>query len=141
MRRLINVGSIAGIVLGVVLVAYALSSSPSQASSVSLTFADFPLNQPRIMTVSVREDALEDLSPREHLDQVRDWLLYAVVSASGLSAADVNQALFDVPPVRHGYLQAIASFEYGVTRSANLGNGQIIALVPAGSSERQDQLA
>src|SRR5205807_7845314 len=52
------------------------------------------------------------------------------------------QALFDLPPIRHGYMQPVANFEYGDTRSCYIGNGQVIALVPADTSdERNERLA
>jgi hypothetical protein len=70
---------------------------------------------------------------RERLDQVRDWLLLTAISGSTLSEADVNRILFDVPPVRRGVLDSVASFEYDVTRSRAIGNGHVLALVPAGT--------
>jgi hypothetical protein len=49
----------------------------------------------------------------------------------------INQSLFDVPAIRQGYMQPVANFEYGDTRSCVLGKGQVVALVPAGGSDEE----
>src|SRR4051794_41073132 len=108
MKRIISRGSVIGILVAIALLAYEYSSHRSAGPSIA--FDDFAVDQVRNVKFSAREQALEDLSPRERLDQQRDWLLYTVVSASGLTNAEVNQALFDVPPIRHGYLQPVANF-------------------------------
>src|SRR5262249_24453333 len=43
----------------------------------------------------------------------------------------------DVPAVRHGHLNELAHFEYGLTRSAHVGDGRVVVLVPKGDAERR----
>ena len=105
-------------------------------------FVGFPLNQPRTIDLEIDEDALDGLSSREKIDQIRDWLLLAVISDSGLSTGTMNKILYDLPALRRGYMQPVGSFEYGETRSRYLGKGQVIALLPSGDENvRVDQLA
>ena len=59
---------------------------------------------------------------REVQDQIRDWLLFTVLGASGVPAAVMNEALYDVPPVRRGHSELISALEYGTTRSRSLQN-------------------
>ncbi len=154
MKRIINYGSLAGIVVAIVLLAYAYqaptsvaaagANSNATAKTMTAAFTGFPTGEPRLVDLEARREALEDLrTPRERTDQMRDWLLFTAVSASGLSAEEINKSLFDVPPIRHGYVQPVANFEYGDTRSCYIGGGQVIALVPAGSDAgaRGEQLA
>ncbi len=59
-----------------------------------------------------------------------------------LSANQLNQISYDLPAVRKGYLQPVANFEFGETRSRYLGNGRVIALLPDSSKQGyQDYLA
>lgn len=105
-------------------------------------FAGFPLNQPRVIDFKIDEDMVDGFSKRKKLDQQIDWLLFSVVSDSGMSAAQLNKVLFDLPASRNGYLQPVASFEYERMRSRYIGAGQVVALVPAdGEQARMDQLA
>lgn len=142
MRKLIDLGSLTCIAVALGVIAYLfLPSRPAQASSAG-AFKDFPVGVARAINLSASRDALEELTPREQADQVRDWLLFSVVSAAGVSAEDANTALFDLPPIRHGLMRPVANFEYGDTRSCYIGDGRVLALVPAGASEeRAEQLA
>ena len=105
-------------------------------------FAGFPLDMPRTIAFDLDESTMNQLTPREQMDQKRDWLLYTVVADSGASPDMVNRSLYDVAPVRHGYLRQVSRFEYGLTRSCVLGDNQVIALVPkADARQRGDDLA
>ncbi|HVG33778.1 MAG TPA: hypothetical protein VM911_11875 [Pyrinomonadaceae bacterium] len=143
MKKFLDLGSLAVIALALILIGYLyFPQRSSQAANSTAAFKEFPVGQSRVINLSARSEALEELSPRERLDQMRDWLLFTAVSSSGLPAEAVNKALFDLPPIRHGYMQPVANFEYGDTRSCYIGNGQVLALVPADTSaERDERLA
>jgi hypothetical protein len=105
-------------------------------------FANLPVGKTRSVDFSIDESTRSRLSPREQTDQLRDWLLFTVVGEAGLSADEMNRVLFDVPPVRHGYLRPTANFEYGQTRSCVIGDGRVVAVIPkGGENERKDHLA
>ncbi len=106
-------------------------------------FTGLPIDVARPVEVGWDDGALSQQSARERRDQVRDWLLLAVVSNAGLPESDVSAALVDLPPARYGYLKPVSAFEYGETRSRSIGGGRVIAMVPAKQSEdaRADSLA
>lgn len=139
MKRIVKRTSLIVFAVAVSLLVYLLV----WPSSAGASFAEFPVGKPRAVTFDARRDSLEGMTRRERLDQLRDWLLFTTVSASGLSAEEINQVMFDVPAIRQGYMQPVANFEYGDTRSCVLGKGQIVALIPAGGSddERAARLA
>ncbi|HEX8140679.1 MAG TPA: hypothetical protein VF544_24140 [Pyrinomonadaceae bacterium] len=143
MKKLLDLGSLAAIALALILIGYLyFPQRSSQAAGRTGAFKEFPVGQARMVNLSARREALEDLTARERMDQMRDWLLFTVVSSSGLSPDEINKALFDLPSIRHGYMQPVASFEYGDTRSCYIGDGQVLALVPADTSaERDERLA
>jgi hypothetical protein len=106
------------------------------------TFAGFPLNQPRVMEFKIDEDVVDGFTKRKKLDQQIDWLLFSIVSDSGMSAAQLNKIFFDLPASRSGYLQPVGSFEYERMRSRYIGAGEVVALVPTeGEQARMDHLA
>ena len=140
MKRSINVLSILVLICAAVMFYYLFRAA--NTASASVAFAGFPINQPRTIRFEVNKEALEDKSQRERLDQARDWLLYAVVSESGKSVKELGEMLYDLPATRSGYMHHVGNFEYGETRSRFIGDGQVVALVPAdNSAERTDQLA
>lgn len=143
MKKLIDVASIASIVIALMLIGYTfLPRRPAAASKPGSQFHHFPIGEERLITLDDQRDALAGLSPREQVDQLRDWLLFVAVSSSGLTAKELNESLFDLPPIRHGYMKPVANFDYGDTRSCYIGNGQVVALIPADNSdERSDRLA
>ena len=139
MKKAIGLLSIVGLTVGVVTLVV-LFWPPTRTRSA---FAEFPPEQSRFIDFEVRKEVLETMTRREQVDQMRDWLLFTAVADAGLSAAEINQSLFDLPAIRHGYLKPTSNFEYGAARSCYLGSGQVLAMVPAGisASERWDQLA
>src|ERR1700761_1061783 len=97
-------------------------------------FADFQINQSKMVEITPSADASNQLGGREYMDQVRDWLLMTVVSDAGLSPEQLNQALFDLPPVRYGYIRPVGTLEYGETRFRSVGDGCVAGLIPRGNS-------
>lgn len=84
----------------------------------------------------------EDVADTEVNDQLRDWVLYAVLEASGLDSDALRKTLYDVPAVRAGFNLPVAAFEFGETRYRVIGSkGTVVALLPRGRGDRQDQLA
>ena len=106
-------------------------------------FARLPVGQRKPVDLEMSGSTGAVLSPREQGDQLRDWLLYLVVKEAGLTPDEFNRALFDVPAVRHGFVEQVANFEFGPTRSCVIGDGEVVALVPrwVSEEERKDQLA
>jgi hypothetical protein len=100
-------------------------------------FAEFPVGEPKTVVFRVDDPELESLSARERADQRRDWLLFTTLRASGLPADSLDQATFDLPPARYGFVRGVASFEFGETRSVYAGSGLVVALVPAGTTPEQ----
>jgi Tetratricopeptide repeat len=138
MKRSINILSLTGLVCAVLLTIYLFHPLTTGQAA----FDRLPLNQPQVVNFNLNNEALEGMTRREKLDQMRDWLLYTVVSASGHSAKEISDILYDLPAVRYGYMQHVGNFEYGETRSRLIGAGEVVALVPADDTQnRSDQLA
>lgn len=139
MRTLINIISLAGLVLGVYLL-YALLWTPPTAKA----FATFPVGVVRNVQLEVGRAAFRGQTIEEQVNQARDWLLYTAVASAGLTAEQISQRLFDVPVIRHDYLQPVSEFRYGTARSCDIGGGTVIALLPpegaSGADERRYQL-
>ncbi|MBD1856723.1 MULTISPECIES: hypothetical protein [Leptolyngbya] len=145
MKQLINAVSILGLIAAPISIGVVYAQPhTTQISKAQATSArdNFPINQPQLVTFQ-KDVGFQRLSDRQQLDQLRDWLLLTVVSGKNLSSKSVNQSLYDLPPVRYGYMQPVANFEYGTTRSLYIGEGQVIALVPKSISKEQrlDDLA
>jgi hypothetical protein len=108
-------------------------------------FSAFPVGKARTIDFLMGKGLRDRLTPREQADQLRDWLLAAVVSDANLDVDSLNKVLFDLPLLRHGYLRPVANFEYGVTRSCFLPDNQVVALVPrprpGQEAQRKDHLA
>ena len=145
MKRLINIISILTIV-GSLVFLFSFSTTETtfaEGAEATIDFSGFLKDSLYIIDFDVSEETLDRLTTREQKDQLKDWLLYTIVSSSGLSVDEINQCLFDVPVVRYGYMKHIANFEYGNTRSVYVGDGKIIALIPeyCTKEERSDYLA
>ena len=68
--------------------------------------------------------------------------MFAAVAALQPSGSDYNKIFFDLPTSRLGYMRPIGTFEFGETRSRLIGDGKVLALIPAGrAAERKDFLA
>jgi len=125
-----------------------LTPPSAEARSVSQSgaaFPGFPLDQVRKIELHFDATSLEELTKSttsrktglEQRQQMRDWLLFAVLSDAGLQSDELRQVLFDQPPIRRGYFEAVASYENGSTRSRCIGDGRVIALVPRDSPEQE----
>jgi hypothetical protein len=154
MRRFLSLLSWVLLPLVAIIVLAIMAGAPPRSSAplpvdknreplpTSAAFAGFPLDTPRTIDFDLDENTMNQLTPRERVDQIRDWLLYTVVVDSGASADTINRSLYDLAPIRHGYLRHVSRFEYGTTRSCVLGDNQVIALVPeADPRRRADDLA
>jgi hypothetical protein len=103
----------------------------------------FPLDRSRTVELAADKPLLAELTARERRDQYLDWLLLTALSELVPSSDELNRATFDLPAVRYGYMRPVANFEYGETRSRFIGNGTVLALIPAraDSNARKDFLA
>jgi hypothetical protein len=119
------------------------SGSTSQAIALDKPFNDFPENEAQFIDFRLDELSFATLSDREKQDQLRDWLLFTIASDHSLTAEEINQSLYDLATMRQGYMRPVSNFEYGTIRSLHVGNGEVVALIPAGLEPglRADDLA
>jgi hypothetical protein len=143
-NRLVVLLSIAGLIAGTVITSSLLSPSvlsPSpdgQAALAQQTLFDrFAPGQ--TVTVKLPADAADALTS-DSAEQQRDWLLYATIFDSGIDANRMQQALFDVPPVRSDYLRPVGGYAYGPMRWRRLPDGRVVVLVSGNEAERKAQL-
>jgi len=144
MKKVFDVISLLLILVALILLAV-ITSERDQSSSTfidsSSRFVDFPLNQRRPVQIDWGDSSLESGTKRQTRDQILDWLVITVATGAGLGPQKLNEVMWDLPPVRHGAIQQVADFEYGETRSRNIGNGEIIALIPSSSARKTELLA
>ncbi len=138
-KKTVQILSLLGLAAACYQIHSVTSPRPAEAASSSrgAVFAGFPQDQTRRIAFEIDESDFADLTPREQEQQMRDWLLVAVLSDAGLSPDEVRQALFELPPLRRGYLEPVANYDYEDTRSRCIDEeGRVIALVPKGSPEQ-----
>jgi hypothetical protein len=152
MKRLISLVSWLGLPVSALLVCAVLNGAasktyhgapklPSAPSALPVPFSEFPLDQPRRVSLDADEQ-FASLTRREQADQMRDWLVFAIAMDSGMGTNDLNRSLFDLSPIRHDYLRSLVRFEYGKTRYFSFGNAEIVALIPRGDEkQRADYLS
>jgi hypothetical protein len=145
-RKFIDIASIIGIIaspiaLGVV---YSQTSArPVVAETIQVTTnKNFPLNKPQVINFEQNEN-FKKLTNRQQDDQLRDWLLLTALSGKGLSSQQLSQGAYDLPLVRYDFMNPVANFEYGATRSRSIDKDRIIALVHKASTpeQRKDDIA
>lgn len=148
MKKVVNILSLVGIVIAPasigLLYSFETQTLQAKASAIQETvYEDFPVNQPRFIDFLEEDGSLEKLNERQQKNQIRDWLLFTIVSSKGLSTSEINQNLKHLPIFRYGYRKPLSNLQYGDTRSLHIGQGQIVALLPKNSSkqERMDNLA
>jgi hypothetical protein len=144
MKKAFDVLSLLGVLSGLVWLAIAGSPSdqpPPVVTSSVARFAGFPVNQPRTVQIDWGDLAQQSATNRQRNDQILDWLMLTVAAGAGLDPQKLNDAMWDLPPVRDGATEQVADFEYGETRSRDIGDGEIIALLPADSPEKAELLA
>lgn len=115
---------------------------------IHIDFANYPGETGTESAIQFREASYwngysrESTGRREQMDQWLDWLLMTVLSSSNLQPKEINASLKDLPPSRRSVLQAVGNFEFGPTRSRAVRDGQVIAIIPTGSpDEEQEHLA
>ena len=159
-RLVIVVACLAAIAAAALMSAIGRVPLPPTVAAAPDAFEGLPIDRPQVVefgrpqlesdepTLYARHTAraldidLDGAMRRETADQVRDWLLLTILSASPLSAGELNQTLYDLPPVRRGQFDRIAKFDYGETRARVVRNGDVIALIPGGTkAQRTDSLA
>lgn len=92
---------------------------------------------------NVDEDSFGELSRRDKLDQLRHWLLLTALSAAEVPPERIGELTFDRPAIGRRYLRPLGNMEYGETRSVQLNETDVLALIPADKTEgeRADLLA
>ena len=115
----------------------------SEPTTPAKLFSTLPIGETMFVDFRADEENLQLLTDRQQKDQFRDWLVFTVASDCSFSTQDINQSLYDLSPIRQGYMKPVTNFEYGDTRSFYADNGNVVALLPKESSqtERQDDLA
>jgi hypothetical protein len=121
----------------------ASDSAGSTGDGTTASFAHLSVGETRTVDFAIDEATRSRLTAREQADQLRDWLLFTVVSDAGLTADELNRALYDVPTIRHGHMRPVANFEYGTVRSCFIGNDRVVTVIPrvADDARRRDLLA
>lgn len=146
MRKIIDLLSITVLVaspvaLGMVYAQTSASQAVVQPIEV-ITDKNFPLNRPQAVNFEPNEGFYK-LTKRQKDNQLRDWLLMTALSGKGLSSEQISQGVYDLPTMRYDFMNPVANFEYGTTRSRYVGDGKIVALVPKATfkEQRMDDLA
>ena len=120
------------VAIGIVLI---IVSSPEVLPAIA--FNDFPLNKTQNVEFPTDLASFKQLTNREKKDQLRDWLVFTIASDRDFTADRINTSLSALPPVRYGYNNQIANFEYTETRHLKLGNNTLAALVPKISTKEK----
>lgn len=107
------------------------------APAATAAFAGFPLGKATRVELNGDSGSLLRLSALEQREQLRDWLMLAVLSDASLQPGALQEAVFDLQPLRRGYLAPAAAFQFGATRSRALDDGNVVALVPKGPAQEQ----
>lgn len=104
---------------------------------------ELPPDQSRSVDFATDEVSFADFTARQRNDQYLDWLLFSAAAALKPSAEEYSRTFYDLPTSRQGYMRPVGSFEFGETRSRFIGDGRVLALIPAARSpsERKDFLA
>lgn len=105
-------------------------------------YANCPVGKNLEVNLTYTENVEDQFSDRELEDQAKDWFLFGLLLNSGLKDGEVNEITYDLAPVRYDFLEPVFNFEYGETRSAFIGNREIVAIIPkCSANERLDYLA
>jgi hypothetical protein len=150
MRKVLHRVSLLLLAISAIVCAFVfLPTDATQYGANETSFRNFPIGQTRTITFSGLDDVevasvlrSEAERLRHRLDQLRDWTLLAAISGSGLTPREMNESTYDLPIVRREIFRRATSFEHGETRSRVIGNGDVLALIPASSpAEQKDYLA
>jgi hypothetical protein len=145
-KRVVQVLSLVGIAAALFQILSVTTPRPVEAEaqerSKATAFARFPEGQTRRIDFQADDSAFAGLTALESQQQMRDWLLFSVVSDAGLGPKEIREVLFELPPIRRGYLEPVSNYEYGETRSRSIDGDQVIALIQKGTPEEEaEQLA
>lgn len=147
MKKLVTIFSLLAVVaaslqIGAVYSARIRANKGTLSNAAAMEFAQLPLDEKRTVRFEGSQDPLSRLDTLERQEQLRDWLLYTLVSAAGLSADAFSQSLYDLPVTREGYMRAVGNFQHGNARWATIRDGQVVALLLEGTEpgERSDDL-
>jgi hypothetical protein len=143
MKKVLLPLALVAVAAGLVQSTRQIIAAPAGAAGVMETIeAAFPLDTPVPVDLQTPSGASELLTTREMRDQMRDWLLLTVLTNAGLEPETLNEVTFDLPPVRYGFMKGVADWEFGDVRSRAVGNGTVVALIPANAGMRRaDYLA
>ena len=104
----------------------------------------FKIGVPRTVNFTDALSASTDwLSPADYKNQLRDWLLYTVVAATTQNVDSLLSITADTSPLRRSYLSPTTRFQHSSVRSAYVGNGTVVVLLPreANNAFRRDMIA
>ncbi len=137
-KHILAVAMVAALGIGFLSACHRATKGPSP----TIAFPRFPIGIERTFSLEGVDSLLQGFSWRERREQMRDWLMYAVISGSGRTPQQISRMMYNVPPVRAAYLRSVANFPMGSIRTAYLGAGEAIVLVPLErDSDRQQDLA
>ena len=111
MKRLLNFVSIIAIVASMAAVAWRYRASDA-GPGVGPGMA---VGESKVIKFRTPADLLDGDADLDIEDQLRDWVLYAVVSNSGLRDEAVRNVMFDMPPTRAGFVKSVSSFQHGLS--------------------------
>ena len=114
-------------------------ATPNETPVIQSLEAAFPRDKAVRVDVETPRGSSELLTRRELRDQIRDWLLLTVLTNSGLDPATLNEITFDLAPVRYSFMKGVGDWEFGDARSRAVGDGMVVALVPANAGTRRTE--
>jgi hypothetical protein len=130
MKTTIKILSIVMIMSAVIQLGIVLLLPAPQATFAGNLFPSFPTGHEKKVEFAWGGGSLAHLTQRQKKDQALDWLVLGLLSESGIQRDELDKLTFDLPPVRVGYLEPIAQFEFGGSRTRFLGEGRVLALIP-----------
>ncbi|MBG6166876.1 hypothetical protein IWQ54_006578 [Labrenzia sp. EL_195] len=104
----------------------------------------FEVGVPRAVDLSgALEKLVEWSAPEDYENQVRDWLLYTLVAAATENVNEIIDVTAVTSPLRRRYMSPSTQFQNTTVRSAVVGDGTIIVLLPRNAPDafRSDVIA
>ncbi len=145
MRKILDWGSLILLAASVLFIGWlGLTEIDSGAAEEAVSFPAYQEGNVKLVEFDTSSQSYQDLSPREKEEQLLDWLLYAVVTSADLPAMEIEQALYDLLPVRLDTLAHFGHADTGAGRSRVLGSKKaaVVALIPKADANIQaDHLA
>lgn len=86
---------------------------------------------------NIDEDSFGEFSRREKLDQLRHWLLLTALSADDVPPELIGELTFDRLAIGRRNLRPLGNTEYGETRSVQMNETEVLALIPADKTEAE----